>query len=131
MLNSSFRYKRLAGGILDFGEDINDIVSKMGSDSGGISSHDGSKNDTDSDCNTEPWIILEFLHPSTEKACSYIIINWLGTMGVMHDNVLLISFTTTPRSHVVSARFFHISCWYSFQFLSSGSTFTFCILAWW
>ena len=71
MLNSSFRYKRLAGGILDFGEDINDIVSKTGSDSGGISSHDGSKNDTDSDCNTEPWIISEFLHPSTEKGCSY------------------------------------------------------------
>ena len=33
-------------GILDFGEDI---VSKAGSDSGGISSHDGSKNDPDSD----------------------------------------------------------------------------------
>ena len=54
MLNSSFRYKRLAGGILDFGEDT---VSKAGSDSGGISSHDGSKNDTDSDYNTEPSII--------------------------------------------------------------------------
>ena len=41
-------------GILDFGKDI---VSKAGSgDSGGISSHDGSKNDTDSDCNTEPSI---------------------------------------------------------------------------
>ena len=38
-------------GILDFGEDI---VSKAGSDSGGISSHDGSKNDTDSDYNMEP-----------------------------------------------------------------------------
>ena len=36
MLNSSFRYKRLAGG---------------------ISSHDGSKNDTDSDYITEPSII--------------------------------------------------------------------------
>ena len=46
MLNSSFRYNRLAGGILDFSEDI---ASKAGSDSGGISSHDGSKNDTDSD----------------------------------------------------------------------------------
>ena len=33
-------------GILDFDEDI---VSKAGSDSGGISSYDGSKNDTDSD----------------------------------------------------------------------------------
>ena len=49
MLNSSFRYKRL-----DFGEDI---VLEAGSDSGGISSHDGSKNDTDSDYNTEPSII--------------------------------------------------------------------------
>ena len=38
-------------GISDFGEDM---VSKAGSDSGGISSHDGSKNDTDSDYNTEP-----------------------------------------------------------------------------
>ena len=46
MFNSPFRYKRFAAGILDFGEDI---VSEAGSDSGGISSHDGSKNDTDSD----------------------------------------------------------------------------------
>ena len=42
-------------GILDFGEDI---VSKAGSDSGGISSHgDGCKNDTDSDYIMEPSII--------------------------------------------------------------------------
>ena len=41
-------------GMLDFGEEI---VSKAGSDSGGISSHDGSKNDTDSDYNKEPSII--------------------------------------------------------------------------
>ena len=41
-------------GILDFGEDI---VSEAGSDLGGISSHDGSKNDTDSDYNMEPSII--------------------------------------------------------------------------
>ena len=55
MLNSSFRYKRLAGaGISDFGEDI---VSEAGSASGGISSHDGSKNETDSDYITEPSII--------------------------------------------------------------------------
>ena len=40
--------------ILDFGEDI---VSEAGSDSGGISSHDGSKNDTDSDYNMDPSII--------------------------------------------------------------------------
>ena len=38
-------YGSLAG-ISDFGEDI---VSKAGRASGGISSHDGSKNDTDSD----------------------------------------------------------------------------------
>ena len=55
MLNKSFRYKRLAGGhIRYFGEDK---VSEAGSDSSGISSHDGSKNDTDSDYNTEPSII--------------------------------------------------------------------------
>ena len=40
-------------GISDFGEDI---VSKAGSASGGISSHDGCKNDTDSDYYTEPSI---------------------------------------------------------------------------
>ena len=40
--------------MLDFGEDI---VSKAGSDSAGISSHDGSKNDTDSDYYTETSII--------------------------------------------------------------------------
>ena len=45
MFNSSFRYKRLAG------------VSEAGSASGGISSHDGSKNDTDSDYITELSII--------------------------------------------------------------------------
>ena len=54
MLNSSFRYKRFAAVISDFGEDI---VSEGGSDSGDTSSHDGSKNDTDSDYNTEPSII--------------------------------------------------------------------------
>ena len=41
-------------GISDFGEDI---VSEAGSASGGISSHGGSKKDTDSDYNTEPSII--------------------------------------------------------------------------
>ena len=41
-------------GISDFGEDI---VSEAGSASGGISSHDDSKNDTDSDYKTEPSII--------------------------------------------------------------------------
>ena len=57
-------------GILDFGEDI---VSKAGSDSGGISSHDGSKNDTNSDYNTNPRSYQQFLHPSTEKGCSYTL----------------------------------------------------------
>ena len=37
----------------DFGKDI---VSEAGSDSGGISSHDSSKKDTDRDYNTEPSI---------------------------------------------------------------------------
>ena len=41
-------------GISDFGEDI---VSEAGSASGGISSHDGSKNDTDSDYSTKTSII--------------------------------------------------------------------------
>ena len=57
--------------ILDFGEDI---VSKAGNDSGGISSHDGSKNDTDSDYNIRnPPSYQQFLHPSTEKCCSYTL----------------------------------------------------------
>ena len=34
-----------------------DIVSEAGNVSGGISLHDGSKNDTNSDYNTEPSII--------------------------------------------------------------------------
>ena len=41
-------------GISDFGEDI---VSEAGSASGGISSHDGSKNDTGGDYTMEPSII--------------------------------------------------------------------------
>ena len=58
-------------GISDFGEDI---VSEAGSDSGGVSSHDGSKNDTDSDYKAEPSIIYQqFLHPSTEKIFSYTL----------------------------------------------------------
>ena len=44
----------LLADISDFGENI---VSEAGSASGGISSHDGSKNDTDSDYITEPSII--------------------------------------------------------------------------
>ena len=55
MLNSFFRsVNGSLTGISDFGEDM---VSEAGSDSSGISSHDGSKNDTDSDYNTEPSII--------------------------------------------------------------------------
>ena len=41
-------------GTSDFGEDI---VSEAGSEPGGISSQDGSKNNMDSDYNTEPSII--------------------------------------------------------------------------
>ena len=44
----------LLAGISYFGEDI---VLEAGSDSGGISSHDSSKNETDSDYNAEPSII--------------------------------------------------------------------------
>ena len=56
-------------GVSDFGEDI---VSKMGmSDLSGISSHDGSKSDTDSGYNTEPSII---------SAISSSFIKWLGTI---------------------------------------------------
>ena len=52
MFNSSFRYKRLAGGHIRFWRRL--IVSEVGSALGGISSHDCSKNDTDSDYITEP-----------------------------------------------------------------------------
>ena len=50
--------------MLDFGEDI---VSKAGNDSGGISSHDGCKNDTGSDYNTEPSIISAFSSSFNQK----------------------------------------------------------------
>ena len=49
MLNSSFRYKRLAGRHIRF--------RKRTAILGGISSHDSSKNNTDSDYNTEYSII--------------------------------------------------------------------------
>ena len=76
-------------GILDFGEDI---VSKEHSDSGGISSHDGNKNDTDSDYNTEPSIISAISSSFNRKGLwlyfiqkivivkFIIIIKWLGTI---------------------------------------------------
>ena len=54
MLNSSLDINGSMAGISDFGEDI---VSEAGSDSSGISSHDGSKSDTNNDYNTEPSII--------------------------------------------------------------------------
>ena len=61
-------------GILDFGEDI---MSEAGSDSGGISSHDGSKNDIDSDYNTEPSIKISQEIVIVKLT---IIIKWLGTI---------------------------------------------------
>ena len=58
-------------GISDFGEDI---VSKAGSDSGGISSHDGSKCGTDSDYNTELSIISVISSSFNEKSGSYTLL---------------------------------------------------------
>ena len=57
-------------GISYFGEDI---VSEARSDSSGISSHDGSKSDTDSDYNTEPSIISAISSSFTSKGCSYTL----------------------------------------------------------
>ena len=81
MFNSSFINGSLAD-ISDFGEDI---VSEAGSASGAISSHGGSKNDTDSDYITEPSIIsaisssfnrrkvvaILYSRDSNCKACNY------------------------------------------------------------
>ena len=89
MFNSSFRYKRLAGGHIRLGEDI---VSEAGSDSGGTSSHDGSKNDTDCDYNTESSIVsttssffnrrnlLLYFIQEIVIVKLIIIIKWLGTI---------------------------------------------------
>ena len=52
------------------------------------------------------------------------------SVDLMHDDVLRISFTTTPRFHVVAARFFRMSCWYSFQSLPSGKHLHFECEAW-
>ena len=52
-------------------------MSEAGSDSGGISSYDGSKNDTDSDYITDPQSYQQFRHPSTEKSCSYTLLSLL------------------------------------------------------
>ena len=74
--------------ISDFGEDI---VSEAVSASGGLSSHDGSKNDTDSDYITEPSIIsaisssfnrrkvVAILYSRDSNAKLIIITKWLGT----------------------------------------------------
>ena len=51
-------------GISHFSEDT---VLETGSDLGGISVHDGSKSDTDSDYNLEPQTSAIF-HPSIERA---------------------------------------------------------------
>ena len=51
-------------GISEFSKDI---VSEAGSDSGDISSHGGSKSDTDSDYNPNPRF-QQFRHPSIEKS---------------------------------------------------------------
>ena len=67
-------------------------MSKAGSDSGGTSSHDGSKNDMDSDYNTEPAIISAISTSFNRKGLQLyfiqeivivkfiIIIKWLGTI---------------------------------------------------
>ena len=67
-------------------------MSEAGSDSGGISSHDVSKNDTDSDYNTETSIISAISSSFNRKELYLyffqeivivkltIIIKWLGTI---------------------------------------------------
>ena len=58
-------------GISDFGEDI--AVPEAGSDSVGISSHDGSKTTRTAIIIRNPRSYQQFLHPSTEKNCSYTL----------------------------------------------------------
>ena len=89
MLNSSFDINGLPEGISVFGEDT---VSEAGSASGGISSLDGSKNDTDSDYITEPSIISAISSSFNRKKLNLyfiqeivivkliIIIKWQGTI---------------------------------------------------
>ena len=86
MFNGSFRYKRLAGGHIRFWRRYS---VGSGKPSGGISSHDGSKNDTD--YNTEPSIISAISSFFNRKKLYLyfiqeivfvkliIIIKWLGT----------------------------------------------------
>ena len=72
MVNCFVRYERLPGGHIRFQQDI---VSETGSDLGGISSHDGSKSDTESNYNTEPSIILAIFSSFNrkEQSCSYTL----------------------------------------------------------
>ena len=88
MLNSSFRYKRLAGGHIRYIR----FWRRYSVDSGGISSHDCSKNDTDSDYITETSIISAISSSFNQKGLQLyfireivivkfiIIIKWLGTI---------------------------------------------------
>ena len=84
MLNSSLRYKRLASGHTRFWRRYT-VLSD-----GGISSHNSSKNDTDSDYITEPSIISAISSSFNRKKLYFIqeivivkliiIIKWLGTI---------------------------------------------------
>ena len=64
-------------GISHFSEDT---VLETGCDLDGISVHDGSKSDTDSDYNLEPQTSQFFILQSKEQSCSYtsfeIVINY-------------------------------------------------------
>ena len=57
-------------GTSDFGKDT---VSEAGSDSRGISSHDGAKTTRTVIIIRNPRSYQQFLHPSTEKSCSYTL----------------------------------------------------------
>ena len=53
---------------------------------------------------------------SLTRDWDYLLKDWFGlsfqiyVIGLMHDDVLLINFTTTPHSHALFARFFHLPC---------------------
>ena len=52
----------------------------------------------------------------TSSCIRAIIVCFLNILDfLIHDDALLISFSTKPRTHVVSVCFFHISCWCSFS----------------
>ena len=67
-------------------------MSRAGSDSGGISSHDGSKNDTDSDYNTEPSIISAISSSFNRKGLllyfiqEIVIVKFIIIIKVAGDN---------------------------------------------